>query len=253
MSDKLRNNQVKSINNIHQDEHQDSADARRVMLVDESGETRDENNPQPTLTSFIRDGQAQQVNEDTINPANNRPLPVKLTGFDGDVIINSENLNLETQSDGVYNETENTLPDTIGDIAHERSIVTDKTKLTQRVTAKRGTINTETVSKDVAIHDHEGNSFSQANPLTVSTSYEKILEVISSSKWMDLAVFDRIETVVSPDRTTINAKYYEDSALIGEAFINFTDVAWDFQLFRFIVDDDGTQLLDDNDTPLLLE
>ncbi len=47
--------------------------------------------------SFTRNGASQEVTEDTVTPANNRPLPVKITGLDGDVVINSSNLNLEVQ------------------------------------------------------------------------------------------------------------------------------------------------------------
>ena len=46
---------------------------------------------------FDRDGSNQAVTEDTATPANNRPLPVKITGLDGDVNINASNLNLEVQ------------------------------------------------------------------------------------------------------------------------------------------------------------
>lgn len=52
MSDRIRDNQVKSINNIHQDEHQDSADAKRVLLVDENGNVINEANPLPTNATF---------------------------------------------------------------------------------------------------------------------------------------------------------------------------------------------------------
>lgn len=38
MSDKIRDNKVKSLNNIYQDEHEDSADAKRVTLVDMNGD-----------------------------------------------------------------------------------------------------------------------------------------------------------------------------------------------------------------------
>lgn len=48
---------------------------------------------------FVRDGANQAVTEDTVTPANNRPLPVKLTGLDGDVSINAANLNLDVQLD----------------------------------------------------------------------------------------------------------------------------------------------------------
>ena len=46
---------------------------------------------------FTRDSITTTVTEDTVTPANNRPLPVKLTGFDGDVSINASNLNLDVQ------------------------------------------------------------------------------------------------------------------------------------------------------------
>lgn len=49
------------------------------------------------VISFTLDGLSQDVTEDTAVPANNRPLPVKLTGFDGDVSINASNLNLDVQ------------------------------------------------------------------------------------------------------------------------------------------------------------
>lgn len=48
---------------------------------------------------FTRNGGDQEVTEDTGTPANNRPLPVKITGLDGDVVINSSNLNLAVQLD----------------------------------------------------------------------------------------------------------------------------------------------------------
>lgn len=51
----------------------------------------------PSSLSFVLDGSNQTVTEDTVTPANNRPLPVKLTGFDGDVAINAANLNMEVQ------------------------------------------------------------------------------------------------------------------------------------------------------------
>src|SRR5690349_14308160 len=97
--DNIPKNQIKSRNTIEQREHEDDAAARRVVSVDKTGEFIDEDNPTPVVVEFIRDGDPQKVVEDTANPANNRPLPVKLTGFEGDVVINSENLNLETQLD----------------------------------------------------------------------------------------------------------------------------------------------------------
>ena len=42
---------------------------------------------------------ATTVSEDTVTPANNRPLPVQLTDFSGDMVLNAANLNLEVQLD----------------------------------------------------------------------------------------------------------------------------------------------------------
>jgi hypothetical protein len=44
---RIRENQVKGINNIQQDEHQDSADAKRVLEVDESGNPYNSTNRKP--------------------------------------------------------------------------------------------------------------------------------------------------------------------------------------------------------------
>jgi len=49
--------------------------------------------------TFTRDGVASEVIEDTVTPANNRPLPVKLQDFSGDMVLNATNLNLEVQLD----------------------------------------------------------------------------------------------------------------------------------------------------------
>jgi len=50
-----------------------------------------------SVVTFLRDGSNQNVIEDTGTPANNRPLPVKLTDFSGDMVLNAANLNLEVQ------------------------------------------------------------------------------------------------------------------------------------------------------------
>ena len=51
----------------------------------------------PSPIAFIKDGSPTQVTEDTSDPTNNIPLPVKLTGISGDVNINADNLNLDVQ------------------------------------------------------------------------------------------------------------------------------------------------------------
>lgn len=44
---------------------------------------------------FLRNGSVQDVVEDTVTSANNRPLPVKLTGITGDINITANDLNVQ--------------------------------------------------------------------------------------------------------------------------------------------------------------
>lgn len=50
--------------------------------------------------AFIRDGVSQVVTEDTVTPANNCPLPVKLTDVTGDITITAQNLNVQSTHTG---------------------------------------------------------------------------------------------------------------------------------------------------------
>ncbi len=144
--------------------------------------------------------------------------------------------------------------DNIGLKVQDRTVTPSDNNYTKRVTAKTGTINTDTTSMDVSFHDHNGNEVKEANPFQVSTNYEKIIQVVLNSAWMKLAVYDEVITSVSPDRQTITLDFKEDTFTIGQALINFTsDLSWNFTLERYICDDDGSHLLDDDDTSLFLE
>ena len=50
--------------------------------------------------SFIRNGVSQNVIEDTVTPANNRPLPVKIESTSGEVTINAGDLDVNINHDG---------------------------------------------------------------------------------------------------------------------------------------------------------
>jgi len=53
-----------------------------------------------TPIQFVRDGVDTTVTEDTGVPANNRPLPVKLTGVTGDITITADNLDVQLEHNG---------------------------------------------------------------------------------------------------------------------------------------------------------
>ena len=67
-----------------------------VPLYDEDGALQVSQGP----IQFIRDGAATQVVEDTVTPANNIPLPVKLTSVTGDINITAGDLNVQLSDTG---------------------------------------------------------------------------------------------------------------------------------------------------------
>lgn len=52
-----------------------------------------------TQVAFLRNGSNQIVTEDTVTPANNRPLPVKITDVTGDINITANDLNVQLAHD----------------------------------------------------------------------------------------------------------------------------------------------------------
>lgn len=160
---------------------------------------------------------------------------------------------VDVDVDGYYDPTDNPDPDNIGLIGHTRSTDTDQTDQIQRITAKRGTLDTDTVSQDVSLHDNQGNAYTNINPLPISSTYEKFFTLINGSNWMKLGNYDSVVPSFIGNNLTLT--YREDGALLGEAVVtNYTSLnGWDLKLNRYINDDDGAQLLDDDDTPLNLD
>lgn len=160
---------------------------------------------------------------------------------------------VDVDVDGFYDAETNPDPDNIGLIGHTRSTDTDQTDQVQRITAKRGTVDTDTVSQDVSLHDAQGNAYTATNPLPTSSTYEKFFTLINGSNWMKLANYDSVIPSFVGNNLTLT--YREDGALLGEAVITnyVSQNGWDLKLNRYINDDDGTQLLDDDNTPLNLD
>jgi hypothetical protein len=161
---------------------------------------------------------------------------------------------VDVEIEGVYDVTSNPNPDNIGVIGNERSISTTQVQQTQRITAIRGSNDTDTVSQDISLHDGDGNKYTNTNRLPITTSFDKFFEIIGNSKWMDLASYDQVVPVFSLDGKTMTLTYKEDSAILGEAIVYFnTDQDWNIILNRFIDEDDGSILLDDDGTSLNLD
>jgi hypothetical protein len=75
-----------------------------------------------------------------------------------------------------------------------------------------------------------------------TTSITNLYNIINSSNWMKLAIYDEIETEV--DDTTFTLNYKQDNHLIGRAIINYQDSKnWKIVLERYLLLESGEQLL----------
>ncbi|RLG45239.1 MAG: hypothetical protein DRN81_02345 [Thermoproteota archaeon] len=73
-----------------------SVEALDVSIAGSSGTI----DTDPGPIQFVLDGSPVTVLEDTVTPANNRPLPVKLTGITGDINITAGDLNVQLTHTG---------------------------------------------------------------------------------------------------------------------------------------------------------
>ncbi len=162
---------------------------------------------------------------------------------------------VDVDIEGVYDPIDNPDPDNMGIIGNERSLITDETKQTQRITAKRGDVSTDTVSVDVSMHDSDGNAYSPLNPMSTTAGYEKFFGLINASKWMVLGNYDEIVPTFINNDTDMILGFKEDGVLIGEAVVTgFSSLlGWHVQLYRYINDDNGDRLQDDDGTFLNLD
>jgi hypothetical protein len=162
---------------------------------------------------------------------------------------------VDVDIEGVYDPVDNPDPDNIGLVGVTRTDNPDETNQVQRISVKQGTVDTDTHSMDVSLHDHDGNAYRALNPLPVTGSYEKFFTVLAASKWMELATYDEVIPSFSNGNNDLTLTYREDGALLGEAVItNYTSlITWSIRLKRYIDDDDGTVLQDDDGTELNLD
>lgn len=156
---------------------------------------------------------------------------------------------------GEYNASTNPDPDDIGVILSSRNSSPGKINQIQRPTAKRGTSDTDTVSMDVSLHDEDGNKYSDTNPVpTENAGFDKYFQLVGASNWMKLANYDEVVPTYSGGGSVLTLAYKEDGALLGEAVITQnSDTDWSVKLNRYIDEDDGSPLQDDDGSYLNLD
>lgn len=111
---------------------------------------------------FRRDGAAQEVIEDTVTSANNRPLPVKLTGLTGDINVTANDLNVAL------------------DHTNDSTRIGDGTEIMLINAAGEAQVSDDTARVSLASIDGKLNSLGQkasaaSAPVVLSTEQEAIL------------------------------------------------------------------------------
>lgn len=120
---------------------------------------------------FNLDGSLVAVNEDTVTPSNNTPLPVKLTGATGDINITAGDLNVQTSHLGASFDSQRIGDGTnlLGVNVSNEALVHDADVLTQVTT-----VATETTSIDAKVS-------TEAKQDTMITSLANILTAVTNS------------------------------------------------------------------------
>lgn len=89
------------------------------------------------------------------------------------------------------------------------------------------------------------NTFTQAR-------YELFFPLLANANWMKLGDFDNITPSFGVNQATL--QYNQNNAILGRAIIDFTSVNdWEINLERYLNDDDGAILQDDDDSSLNLD
>jgi len=109
-----------------------------------------------------------------------------------------------TGAEGVYHATDNTEPNTAGQVAHTRDAAIDETHLVERVTAIAG--DDDKVAMDVAMSDSQGNRIDEDNPLAVYQAESPGEEVDEFDHAVDTAADDSTDH----DYTVTAAKTFKD-------------------------------------------
>lgn len=82
--------------------------------------------------------------------------------------------------------------------------------------------------------------------------YSRILPLLNNGNFLKDANFTEIDQSYAGNTATLS--YKEDTFEIAKVFVEFlSPTDWNITIERYILDDDGSKLLDDDDTELFLE
>ncbi|MBR9701032.1 hypothetical protein GOV11_04160 [Candidatus Woesearchaeota archaeon] len=151
---------------------------------------------------FTLDGADQEVTEDTVTPANNAPLPVKLTGTTGDINITAGDLNVQTTHIGVNFDSQR-----IGD-----GVETVNVNASNEFQVRDDDANTALTSLDTKLPAQGAALTAASTPVniasdqTVAVSASALPLPTGAATEATLATIDTDTGVIAGDTTSLDAK-----------------------------------------------
>ena len=138
--------------------------------------------------------------------------------------------------------------------------VSDRVDVSEYLVADNAAVNLLEQSRPTIPPDDVWRAVYEEEPIialrttNVDIRYEKLLGLLQNANWMNLANFECINPSFSADGNTITLDYIEGDIVVGQAIFEYTtDFDWSIKLKKYINDDDGEPLLDDDGTELLLD
>lgn len=202
------------------------------------------------------------------------PLKVQLT--DGSVNIGTVNAELEVQLSHASNNPDagdigdrvNTIDgfldhrvEIINNVRYDgyaeagSSEAAEKWRITRTIRQPGGDL-VSSVLGDLTydqVWDDRATLFPSATPIDFfGRAYEKLTPLLANANWLKLADFERVVPSFSGDTATLT--YYSGNDLLARAIFRYVhELDWDFKIEAYINDDDGSELLDDDDQSLFIE
>lgn len=110
--------------------------------------------------------------------------------------------------------------------------------------------NTAAVNINSQLEVHDTDAIVELDK--INNAYERLIPLLANANFLKIANYDSVTPSVVGN--IISLSYYEDGFEIAKVSLDYTTkFNWDLDIERYLLDDDGSKLLDDDDTFLFLE
>lgn len=110
--------------------------------------------------------------------------------------------------------------------------------------------NTAAVNVNSQLEVHDTDAIVELDK--INNAYERLIPILANANFLKNANFDSV--LPSVVGNIVSFSYLEDTFEIAKVSLDYTNkFSWDLEIERYLLNDDGSKLLDDDDTPLFLE